>query len=74
MSLNIYLNPFYVYFKKTSSMLFCLVKILDMDNLDCLIDWIYNFIVKENYTQAPHYCLHSRDHYKDHGRIWFQAP
>ena len=26
-----------------------------MDNLDCLIDWIYNFIVKENYTQAPHY-------------------
>ena len=26
-----------------------------MDNLDCLIDWIYNFIVKESYTQAPHY-------------------
>ena len=36
-------------------MLFCVVRVLDMDNLDCLIDWIYNFIVKENYTQAPHY-------------------
>ena len=36
-------------------MLFCLVKILDMDNLDCLIDWIYNFIVKESYTQVPYY-------------------
>ena len=36
-------------------MLFCLVKILDMDNLDCLINWIYNFIVKESYTQVPYY-------------------
>ena len=36
-------------------MLFCVVRVLDMDNLDCLIDWIYNFIVKENYTQTPHY-------------------
>ena len=26
-----------------------------MDNLDCLIDWVYNFIVKESYTQSPHY-------------------
>ena len=36
-------------------MLFCVLRVLDMDNLDCLIDWIYNFIVKESYTQAPHY-------------------
>ena len=36
-------------------MLFCLVKILDMDNMDCLIDWIYNFIMKESYTQVPYY-------------------
>ena len=26
-----------------------------MDNLDCLIDWIYNFIVKKSYTQVPYY-------------------
>ena len=36
-------------------MLFCVVRILDMIDLNCLIDWIYNFIVKESYTQAPHY-------------------
>ena len=36
-------------------MLFCLVKILELDNLNYLIDWIYNFIMKESYTQAPYY-------------------
>ena len=36
-------------------MLFCVVRELAMDNLDCLLDWIYNFIMKENYTQASHY-------------------
>jgi len=36
-------------------MLFFLVKILEMDNLNYLIDWIYNFIMKESYTQAPYY-------------------
>ena len=36
-------------------MLFCVVRELVMDNLDCLLDWIYNFIMKENYTQASHY-------------------
>ena len=36
-------------------MLFCVVRELAMDNLDCLLDWIYNFILKENYTQASHY-------------------
>ena len=36
-------------------MLFCVVRELAMDNLDCLLDWIYKFIMKENYTQASHY-------------------
>ena len=36
-------------------MIFCVVRVLDKDSLNCLIDWIYNFIVKESYTQAPHY-------------------
>ena len=55
MSLFIYLNPFYNLFQKPFPKLFCVVKVLDMNNLDCLIDWIHNFIVKESYTQAPHY-------------------
>ena len=45
------------YFKKPFFMIFCVVRVLYMDNLNCLIDWIYNFIVKESYTQAPHYFL-----------------
>ena len=36
-------------------MLFYVVRELAIDNLDCLLDWIYNFIMKENYTQASHY-------------------
>ena len=53
--LNIYLNLSYGLLQKSFSMLFCVARVLDMDNLDCLIDWVYNFIVKESYTQAPHY-------------------
>ena len=54
-ALNIYLNLSYGLLQKSFSMLFCVARVLDMDNLDCLIDWVYNFIVKESYTQAPHY-------------------
>ena len=43
------------YFKKLFSILFCVVRVLDMDDLNCLIDWIHNFIVKESYTQVPYY-------------------
>ena len=55
MSLNSYLNPSHGVFYKPFFMIFCVVRVLDMDSLNCLIDWIYNFIVKESYTQAPHY-------------------
>ena len=56
-ALNTYLNLSYGLLQKSFSMLFCVARVLDMDNLDCLIDWVYkvNFIVKESYTQAPHY-------------------
>jgi len=49
------LNPSYGLFQKLFSMLFCVVRVLDMDDLNCLIDWIHNFIVKESYTQVPYY-------------------
>ena len=36
-------------------MIFCVVRVLDMDDLNCLFDWIHNFIMKESYTQVPYY-------------------
>ena len=35
-------------------MLFWVAKVLDMDHIDCLIEWAHNFLVNESYTQVQY--------------------
>ena len=60
------LNPSYGLYQKLFSILFCVVRVLDMDDLNCLIDWIHNFIVKESYTQVPYYFSNYYISYRNH--------